>query len=36
MKFCTYCDKASYTSKLTLDGRVIYYCMEHSINIIVD
>jgi hypothetical protein len=36
MKFCTYCDKLSYTSKLTSKGKIIYYCLEHAINILVD
>ena len=36
MKFCTYCDKLSYTSKLTLDGKMIYYCLDHANNITVD
>ena len=36
MKFCTYCDKLSYTSKVTLDGRKIYYCDDHADNIAVD
>ncbi len=36
MNFCTYCDKLSYTSKLTLDGKMIYYCSDHALNIVVD
>ena len=36
MKFCTYCDKLSYTSKTTVDGRRIYYCDDHAYNIAVD
>jgi len=36
MKFCTYCDKLSYTSKVTIDGRKIYYCDDHADNIAVD
>ena len=36
MKFCTYCDKASYTSKLLVDWSMKYYCLEHAINITVD
>ena len=36
MNFCTYCDKLSYTSKLTLDGKMIYYCSDHALNITVD
>ena len=36
MKFCSYCDKLSYTSKLTVEGIMKYYCLEHAINISVD
>ena len=36
MKFCTYCDKLSYTSKVTRDGKKIYYCDDHAYNIAVD
>jgi hypothetical protein len=36
MKFCTYCDNLSYTSKTTVDGKRIYYCDDHAYNIAVD
>jgi hypothetical protein len=36
MKFCTYCDKLSYTSKVTLHGTKIYYCDDHADRIAVD
>ena len=36
MKFCTYCDKLSYTSKLTVSGTKIYYCDDHADRIAVD
>ena len=36
MKFCTYCDKLSYTSKVTRDGKKIYYCDDHADRIAVD
>ncbi len=36
MKFCSYCDKLSYTSKVLVDGSMKYYCDEHSKYIVVD
>ena len=36
MRFCSYCDKASYTSKLLQDGSMKFYCLEHALNIVVD
>ena len=36
MKFCTYCVKLSYTSKLLQDGSMKFYCLEHAVNIAVD
>jgi len=36
MKFCTYCDKLSYTSKIMKDGSIKYYCSDHALNISVD
>ena len=36
MKFCSYCDKLSYTSKILSDGTIKYYCSDHAINISVD
>ena len=36
MKFCTYCDKLSYTSKVTIHGKTIYYCDDHADRIAVD
>jgi hypothetical protein len=36
MNYCTYCEKIPYTSKLTLEGKMIYYCSDHALNITVD
>ena len=36
MKFCSYCDKMSYTSKILADGTIKYYCSDHALNIVVD
>lgn len=36
MKFCSYCDKLSYTSKVLVDGSMKYYCDEHAKYISVD
>ena len=35
MKFCSYCDKLSYTSKIMKDGSIKYYCSDHALNISV-
>jgi len=36
MKFCSYCDKLSYTSKIMKDGSIKHYCSDHALNISVD